>query len=137
MFAKKHSAKILQQIVRRTDLPMPISVGPRKRHHKNAVKKEKKEKESILRINRCGFFSVFSETRRKLRYTLSPNNVVSSSLVSSYADFWPNVGKFHNNCVNTVPFLQILCDIGTKMRVVRRKYSLVGTFAHCIVQGSQ
>ena len=102
MFAKKHSAKILQQIVRRTDLPMPISVGPRKRHHKNAVKKGKKEKESILRINRY-VFSVFKREAGKYATPSSP--------VSSYADFWPiyaNLGKFHVSCVNTVPLSQIL-----------------------------
>ena len=37
----------------------------------------KKEKESILRINRY-VFSVSSKRSRKIRYTLSPNNAVST-----------------------------------------------------------
>ena len=70
----------------------------------------KKEKESILRINRY-VFSVFSKRSRKIRYISSPNNAVSTSLVPSYADFWPiyaNVGKFHVSCVSTVLLSQIL-----------------------------
>ena len=137
MFAKKHSAKILQQIVRRTGLPMPIRVGPRKRHHKNAVKKEKKRKKVFW--GSIGMFFQFLQ-REAGKYATPCLRIMQFPLTRfplKYADFWPiyaNVGKFHVSCVNTVPLSRILHNtfffLRTKMSVVRRKYFLVGTFAH-------
>ena len=79
---KKHSAKILQQIVRRTGLPMPIRVGPHKKASQKRCQEGKKRK--YFEDQQVCFFGFFKEKQEEIgQYIFEQENTPCSKTMPS------------------------------------------------------